>query len=209
MDEKVLHDWFTSLKDELETAYVRKKEPWKQSGYLGSGEQWTAARKPVADCMVKSGSFLDIGCANGYLLECTLKWTSERNLHVIPYGIDISEKLVNLAKERIPEYADNLYVANCWDWKNPVRFDYVRTELVYVPEHLQKQYLDKVLNTYLKKNGRLLVTEYGLSSRPPNTSYVGNLLAAWDYNVVDRRSGYYEGKEHTRIYVITGRKERL
>jgi len=202
MDEKKLHDWFTSLKDELETAYIRNKQPWEQSGYYGSEEQWIATRKPNADCVDTSGSFLDIGCANGYLLECTLKWTSTRNLQIIPYGIDISDKLIELAKVRLPGYANNLYTANCWDWDASARFDYVRTELVYVPEHLQKQYIDRILNTYLNEDGKLLVSEYGLSSRPPNTSYLGNLLDAWGYDVIDRKSGYYEGKEHTRIYVI-------
>ena len=202
MDEKELHDWFTSLKDELETAYIRSREPWKQSGYLGSEEQWIAARKPVADCIEKSGSFLDIGCANGYLLEFAVKWTSERNLKIIPYGIDISEKLIGLVKERLPEYAHNLYIANGWNWENPRKFDYVRTELVYVPENLQKRYLERIINTYMKEGGKLLVAEYGLSSRPPNTSYIGNLLIAWGYNVIDWKSGFYEGKEHTRVYEI-------
>lgn len=202
MDEEELHHWFTSLKEELETAYIRNELPWEQSGYYGSEELWTAARKPVADCIDKSGAFLDIGCANGYLLECSLKWTSERNLNIIPYGIDISEILIGLAKERLPEYADNLYAANGWNWENPRGFDYVRTELVYVPEYLQKQYLDRILSTYLVKGGTLLVAEYGLSSRPPDTSYIGNLLEAWGYNVIDKKSGYYDGKEQARIYVI-------
>lgn len=203
MDEKKLHDWFTSLKDELETAYIRNNQPWEQSGYYGSEEQWIATRKPNADCIDNSGSFLDIGCANGYLLECILKWTSLRNLKIVPYGIDISEKLIELAKARLPGYADNLYTSNCWDWDPPTRFDYVRTELVYVPEHLQKQYIDRVLNTCLNEDGKLLVSEYGLSSRPPNTSYLGNLLEAWGYYVLERKSGYYGGKEHTRVYIIS------
>jgi hypothetical protein len=93
-------------------------------------------------------------------------------------------------------------VANGWDWENPVRFDYVRTEPVYVPEHLQKQYLDRILNTYLNEDGKLLVAEYGLSSRPPDTSYLGNRLEVWGYNVIDRKSGYYEDREHSMIYVI-------
>lgn len=202
MDEKELRDWFTSLKDELETAYVRNEVPWEQSGYYGTEERWIATRKPNADCIDTSGSFLDIGCANGYLLECILRWTSERKLTVIPYGIDISVKLIQMAKERLPEYAKNLHAGNGWDWNSPIQYDYVRTELVYVPEHLQKPYLDRILNTYVKDNGKLLVAEYGLSSRPPNTSYLGNLLRAWDYKLIDQRSGYYEGKEHTRIYVI-------
>ena len=202
MDEEELRHWFASLKEELETAYIRNTKAWEQSGYYGSEELWTAARKPVADCIESSGSFLDIGCANGYLLECTLKWTSEKNLEITPYGLDISEKLIEMAKERLPEYAGNFYSGNGWDWENPVRFDYVRTELVYVPEHLQKQYLDRILITYLKEEGRLLVAEYGSGNRPSSTSYLGNLLEVWGYNVIDRKSGYYEDREHSRIYVI-------
>ena len=98
MDEEELRHWFASLKEELETAYIRNTKAWEQSGYYGSEELWTAARKPVADCIESSGSFLDIGCANGYLLECTLKWTSEKNLEITPYGLDISEKLIEMAK---------------------------------------------------------------------------------------------------------------
>ena len=133
-----------------------------------------------------------------------MRWASERNLTVTPYGIDLSEKLVDMAKERLPEYAKNLYTANGWDWNNPVRFDFVRTELVYVPGELQQQYLDRILNCYLVEGGKLLVAEYGLSSSPPGTSFLDNLLKAWGYNIIDRKSGYYEGKEHSRIYVITG-----
>ena len=78
-----------------------------------------------------------------------------------------------------------------------------RGELVYVPERFQKQYLDRILNMYLNNDGKLLVAEYGLSSRPPNTSFLGNLLEAWGYDVINRKSGYHGGTEHTRVYVIT------
>lgn len=101
--------WFDSLKQELESAYIRHEEPWKQSGFSGPEERWIKCRKPIADCIEESGSFLDIGCANGYLLECILRWTAERGISVIPYGIDLSEKLVKLAKKRLPEYSKNLY----------------------------------------------------------------------------------------------------
>ena len=113
----------------------------------------------------------------------------ERNLSIIPYGIDISRKLIKLVKERLSDLVDNFYVANSWDWNPPVRFDYIRTELVYGPEHLRKQYLDRILRACLKEGGKLPVAEYGLSSRPPNTSYMGNLLRAWDYDFADEKSG--------------------
>ena len=73
MDETEQQQWFSSLKKELENAYLQHSEPWKQSGFSGPEERWIAYRKPIVDCIEKSGSFLDIGCANGYLLECILR----------------------------------------------------------------------------------------------------------------------------------------
>ncbi|UCH42549.1 MAG: hypothetical protein JSW16_06995, partial [Dehalococcoidales bacterium] len=125
MNETQQQQWFLSLQKELEEAYLQHDEPWKQSGFSGPEERWVKCRKPIADCIEKSGSFLDIGCANGYLLECIIKWTAERNLSITPYGLDLSEKLTELAKQRLPEYRQNIFTGNGWLWDNPVRFDYV------------------------------------------------------------------------------------
>ena len=100
MDNYQLNEWFSSLKQELESAYIQHDEPWKQSGFSGPEDRWLALRKPIADCIDKPGSFLDIGCANGYLLECIMKWTGERGISITPYGLDLSEKLVELAKNK-------------------------------------------------------------------------------------------------------------
>ena len=80
MNNKELAAWFFNLKDTLENAYLRYDEPWRQSGFSGPAERWVALRKPIADCIEKSGTFLDIGCANGYLLECIIKWAEEKGL---------------------------------------------------------------------------------------------------------------------------------
>ena len=84
MNEVQLNKWFHALKEELETAYLQHDEPWKQSGFSGPEERWVKCRKPIADCVDKSGVFLDIGCANGYLLECISSWIAERGLSIIP-----------------------------------------------------------------------------------------------------------------------------
>ena len=68
---------------------------------------------------------LDIGCANGYLLECLLNWGDERGLNLIPHGLDQGSKLIQLAKRRLPEYADNFHVGNVWDWQSPRKYRYV------------------------------------------------------------------------------------
>ena len=73
-----LKNWFNNLCNVLENAYLSSEEPWKQSGFSGPEERWINLRKPIADCVNSTGSFLDIGCAIGYLLECLIKWTYER-----------------------------------------------------------------------------------------------------------------------------------
>lgn len=156
-----LEEWFLSVKRTLEDAYLRREEPWRQSGMSGPLERWVSLRKPVADCMDRSGSFLDIGCANGYLLECCIEWTAERHVLVEPYGVDLSEKLVELAKHRLPQNKDNFFVGNAFTWLPPRRFDFVRTELVYVPAEHEKQYVAFILENHLNPGGRLLVANYG------------------------------------------------
>jgi len=202
MDENELSKWFSSNKETHETAYLQHAEPWKQSGFSGPEDRWVRVRKPIADCIEKSGTFLDIGCANGYLLECIMKWTAERGLSIVPYGLDLSEKLVELAKRRLPDYRDNLYVGNSWDWVNQIKFKYVHTELVYVPETLQKAYVERIIDDYLEDGGELLVVEYRSSRDPVNLPWIDETLTKWGFKIVQKTSGFDNGKELTRVVVV-------
>jgi SAM-dependent methyltransferase len=203
MDETRQQQWFASLQHELEGAYLQHDEPWKQSGFAGPEERWVKCRKPISDCIEKSGSFLDIGCANGYLLECILKWTAERNLVVTPYGLDLSAKLVQLARQRLSEYPQNFYTGNGWLRQNPVRFDYVRTEIVYVPEQLRRQYVERILSTYLADRGKLLLTEYRSSKDLMDKPWIDETLKQWGFSITKQLSGFYDNKELTRVLVIS------
>ncbi len=202
MDNVELSRWFSNQKGTLESAYLQHDEPWRQSGFSGPEQRWVALRKPIAECIEKSSSFLDIGCANGYLLECVIKWTAERGLKVVPYGIDLSDKLVDLAKIRLPEYKDNIYIGNGWDWENPRLFSYVRTELVYVPDLLQKAYVQRILDEYLEKNGKLLVAGYTSSKYPEIKPDVDLRLRDWGFKVIKSASGYWNDLELTRVAVV-------
>jgi broad specificity phosphatase PhoE/GNAT superfamily N-acetyltransferase len=203
--ESTTDKWFADLKEQLEASYLQQIEPWKQSGFMISDPKaWKVCRKPIADCVEKSGTFLDIGCANGYLLETVLGWTQEKGVKLIPFGVDMSEKLVSLAKQRLPIFENNFFVENAYYWKNPPRFDYVHSELVYVPDALQKQYLEKLLDSYLKPGGRLLITEYRSRKDPPDKVWTDTNISGWGIHIERKVSGFYEGKEMTRVIVITG-----
>src|SRR5271155_5656777 len=91
--------WYDDAREHIETHYLASDKPWKQSGFSGPYERWEALPRPAANCIDRPGSFLDIGCANGYLLECLLRWSPHS---IEPFGIDISEPLVNLARSRVP-----------------------------------------------------------------------------------------------------------
>ena len=160
MESAELQRWFDRSREVLETAYLASAEPWKQSGMSGPEERWVALRRPVADCIDRPGSFLDIGCANGYLLECCLRWTAERGISIAPYGLDLSARLVELARRRLPRFSDRFFVGNSFRWVPPRRFDFVRTELVYVPGEYEQAYLKWLLQHYLEPGGRLLVANY-------------------------------------------------
>jgi SAM-dependent methyltransferase len=164
MEDQALSRWFEERKTVFETAYLAGTQPWQQSG-VGlhtphSAFDWEVLRRPIADCLTTSGTFLDIGCANGYLLECLLRWTRERGLLILPYGLDFSDKLVALAQRRLPQYADHLFVGNAWEWVPPQTFDYVHTAIDYVPDALREAYVHRLFERYVQARGCLLISEY-------------------------------------------------
>ena len=206
MNQEELAQWFDANKTLLETAYLTGQQPWQQSG-VGlhtprTFADWETLRRPIADCVDRSGSFLDIGCANGYLLECLLLWVSERGPVIDPYGLDLSEKLIELAKERLPHFAHHFYVGNAWTWIPPQTFDYVRIELVYVPTELYQQFVSLLLTRYLNPHGRLLIAEYRGRQQTESAITIDSYLAELGVPVKYIKVGVLDGMEMTRVAVV-------
>ena len=109
----------------LEDAYLRETDPIRQSGFSGGATRWRAERGPILDAIDSDGDLLDIGCANGYLLECLVRWGEERGLMLTPHGLDQGVRLIELARGRLPKYADNFHVGNAWDWRPQRKYRYV------------------------------------------------------------------------------------
>jgi SAM-dependent methyltransferase len=148
-----------------ERTYLAGTNPRRQSGFGRDEQDWERFRRPVAAAIVKSGSFLDIGCANGLLMESVVAWAAQDGHAMEPYGLDISEKLAELARRRLPQWGNRIFVGNALFWKTPRRFDFVRTEIVYVPRTRRREYVERLLNQCVAARGRLIVCSYG-SSRP-------------------------------------------
>jgi SAM-dependent methyltransferase len=202
MDERELQDWFAAVQHELESAYLTAAEPWKQSGFSGPAERWVACRRPIAECMTEDGAFLDIGCANGYLLECVRQWTAVRGVSIAPWGLDLSERLVALAKARLDDGADQLFVGNGLFWQPPRKFDYVRTELCYVPEGCRRRYVRRLLSDLVCPGGKLLLAEYRSRQAPSADPWVDDVLRDLGFAVAACVSGLWESKELTRVAVV-------
>jgi 2-polyprenyl-3-methyl-5-hydroxy-6-metoxy-1,4-benzoquinol methylase len=62
---------------------------------------WRWARELILDVFPPQATFLDVGCANGYLMESVARRGAERGVLVEPYGVDISGRIV--AKEHPAE----------------------------------------------------------------------------------------------------------
>ena len=150
--------WFAAMAAIFAEAYLAGANPRAQSGFGGDADRWEAARRPIADAIDRAGSFLDIGCASGHLLESIVRWSPHP---IEPYGLELVSALAELARGRLPQWADRIFVGNALTWEPPWRFDFVRTELVYVPDERRPAYVRRLLDHVVAPGGRLILCGYG------------------------------------------------
>jgi hypothetical protein len=141
IDEEAWHRAAAAL---VVPAYLAAETPWGQSGKSGTAEDWEWSRSHVADAIDRDGTFLDVGCANGYLMECLPRWT---RFDVEPYGLEIAPELAALARSRLPDWADRIFVGNALAWEAPREFTYVRTGLEYVPKGRRRELVERLLGS--------------------------------------------------------------
>lgn len=168
----------------LEATYLAAEDVWGQSGFRGDAARWEAARRVIALALHRDGTFLDIGCANGLLLESMVNWAEAAGYAIEPYGLDISPALAELARRRLPHWTERIHTGDAMTWEPPWRFDFARTELVYAPDELRACYLRRLLERVVVPGGRLIVCSYGSARRPePRVEPLGELLTNWGFRV--------------------------
>jgi hypothetical protein len=168
--------WHRAWQELLVPAYLAAPTPWQQSGKSGTKEDWVYARALLADAIDRDGAFLDVGCANGYLMECLPGWTRS---DIEPYGLDLSPELAELARSRLPQWADRIWVGNVLSWEPPRRFTYVRTSLEYIPQPRRRELVERVLGWC----DRLVVGVFGEHESERTTE---EALRAWGFRVAGR-----------------------
>jgi SAM-dependent methyltransferase len=132
--------WHEAMAALVVPAYLRAETAPGGSGSSRDEAGWEYARSLLAEATEPRWSFLDVGCANGHLMESMASWAG-----VEPYGVEISPELAALARRRLPQWADRIWVGNAATWAPPRRFDLVRTGLDYVPRPRRQAYVEHLL----------------------------------------------------------------
>lgn len=174
---------FTAMLDRLAESYLRESDPVRASGFGGGDARWRSEREPILDAVAGAGDLLDVGCANGYLLECLVAWGAERGLALTPHGVDRSEALIQLARSRLHGFERNLHVGDAWTWVPPRRYDYVYALHDCVPLDYLPEYVERLLERAVAPRGRLILGAYGSRSRGTPPYDVRGLLDTLGHSV--------------------------
>jgi len=191
--------WYEEIAGFITPAYLAGDNPRSQSGHSGDEAHWEWARSHILDGIDKDGTFLDVGCASGHLMESVRCWAEERGFDVEPYGVDISPELANLARTRLPDWADRIFTGNAFHWKPPFKFNFVRTGLEYVPEKLRRAFVAHVLEEMVVPGGRLIV---GSNNEEIEEIREGmtteEMVASWGYEICGRSERMHFHDERLR-----------
>lgn len=172
-----LPDDFLSALHALADAYLAHDDPIRQSGFGGGAARWRAEREPILDAVpAGGGALLDVGCANGHLLECLLAWGAERGLAIEPFGLEQSTELAEIARRRLPGFAANFFVGNAWSWEPPRRFRTVYSLCDVVPPDYRIEYARRIADRLAEPGGRVVLGAYGSVSRRTPPADVARLL---------------------------------
>jgi SAM-dependent methyltransferase len=175
--------WHRAIAEVVVPAYLAGANPRAQSGSSRDESGWEQARRPLLQAVDRPGSMLDIGCANGYLMECLHRWAAEDGIALEVYGLEISPELADLARGRLPRWRTRIWTGNAYDFPPPMRFDFVRTGLEYVPPTRRREFVRRLLARYLNPRGRLII---GMQTELRTEKSIEDAVSQWG-NVIAGR----------------------
>ena len=185
--------WHARVADVIRPAYLNATTPQAQSGFSGDAAAWVHARGLIADAIDRDGTFLDVGCANGLLMETLVEWCAAKGIRIEPYGLDIVPELAALARTRLPRWADRIFVGNALTWSPPLRFDFVRAGLEYVPPRRRRDLVDHLLADVVAPRGRLILGVY--ADADPTRPGLEEIVRGWGFTI----AGHVARPHRTRV----------
>lgn len=148
--------WYAENTRIFTETYLSGENPRAQSGHGGDAAHYANKNSLILAAIDHGGSFLDVGCANGHLIESIDTWAVALGFQSEMHGLDISEVLIDLARSRLPEWRERFYLGNALTWVPPRLFDYVlMRELGYVPPNRERELFEHVL-TLVSPGGRFI-----------------------------------------------------
>jgi len=174
-------EWHARVLAIIEPVYLSAATDQMGSGHSGTPQEWDASRGLIMHAVDHPGTFLDVGCANGLLMASVERWSHEKGLAVEPYGLEISPRLADLARERYPRWRTRIWTANAYEWQSPMRFDFVRTGLEYVPRNRRESFVRRLFERVVTPGGRLIV---GKNNENRGQSNIADSLRSWGWSNV-------------------------
>jgi SAM-dependent methyltransferase len=156
-------EYYERIRALLEDAYVSADERgdiFGGSGSTGDMTSWEAKRRVIARAIDRAGTWLDVGCANGLLMETLAAWVAESGYRIEPYGLELSNRIAERARQRLPLWATRIWTGNVMKFEPPIRFDYVTALADVVPIQSRGALLRRLARVYLKPGGRLIFSCY-------------------------------------------------
>ena len=156
-------EYYERIRALLEDYYVSADERgdvFGGSGSTGDMTSWEAKRRVIASAFDRAGIWLDVGCANGLLMETLAAWVAENGHRIEPYGLELSNRIAERARKRLPHWATRIWTGNVMTFEPPIRFDYVTALTDVVPIQSRGALLRRIARLYLKPGGRLILSCY-------------------------------------------------
>ncbi len=156
-------DYYERVRALLEDSYVaadERRDVLGGSGSSGDMTSWEAKRRVIARAFDRDGTWLDVGCANGLLMETLTAWVAEDGHRIEPYGLDLSDRIADRARKRLPHWASRIWSGNVMTFEPSMRFDYVTALADAVPPESRAMLLERLARLYLKPGGRLILSCY-------------------------------------------------
>lgn len=169
--------WFQRMLELEAAACLGADTVYEGAGHPGSPAEWEEANRLLVGALHKSGSFLDVGCANGLLMESLAAWAQQAGRRIDPHGLEMSPELVQVARSRLPHWAGRIHAGNVLHWEPPQRYTFVRTCLDYVPRTRRAELVQRILDDFLEPGGRLLL---GVLDQE-RTNAVAAQIQAWGF----------------------------
>lgn len=175
--------WNERTRRVLEEPYLRARTGPGGSGCGHADAGWKRRHRPLVEAFHRSGSWLDVGCANGYLLETLPSWVARRGLTLEPFGLELMASVADLARARLPHLVGCIDTGDVTRWEPLRRWTFVTALVDAVPPGGLSGLLRRLLDRFAERDGRVILSSYGSSRRRAPAEAVADRVRAEGFDV--------------------------